>query len=128
MGNLLQSGMQWLAGQLESYCSTSGTYTQGGVTVTVPMTYLKKLLRLSEKYDGRLVYSDGEVGINAATIQAAFVKQGATFTSPNRGDLIALTFPDGTTQNHEVSGPPGEPHFQLDRFHLRYRIFTKKVS
>lgn len=128
MSDFLRSGMEWLAGQLESNCSDNVTYTQGSVSVSVPATYGKKLLQLGAKYDSRLVYSDGDFLINAATIKAAFAAKGATFTSPNRGDLIAATFPDGTTQNHEVSGPPGEPHFQLDPQHLRYRVHTKKVT
>ncbi len=111
MSDILRTGLQWLAGQLESSCSETVTYTQGATSVQVAATYGAKLLKLGEKFDGRVVHSDGDFMLNAATIKAAFAAKGATFTAPNRGDLIAVTFADGTTQKH-----------------LRYRIHTKKLQ
>lgn len=127
MADMMKAGLAWLSNQLDANASQTITYTRGATVVTVPAVYGKKLLRLSDKFDGRVATADEDFDVAAALIQAAFAAQGATFGAPKPGDRITATFPEGM-QNHEVKGPGSEPHFQLDEYHLRYLIHGMRVT
>jgi hypothetical protein len=126
--NQLKSGLAWLAGQMEAFESDTVTYTRGSVSVQVPATYGDKLLKLGQKFDGRVVFVEGEFLISCATIEAAFAAAGATYTAPQRGDVITAPAPDGVTAKYEVGAPPGEPHFQLRGVYPRFRIHSKRIA
>jgi hypothetical protein len=127
MPDMMQSGLSWLSGMLDGNAAQTISYTRGATVVTVPAVYGRKLLKLSDQFDGRLVKCDEDFDVSAALIQAAFVAESDTFTAPQRGDIITAVFPEGT-QTLEVLAPGGEPHFQLDEYHLRYLIHAMRIT
>jgi len=126
---MMRDGLAWLSDTLlqSEVAGQTITYTRGATTVSLQATYGHKLLKLSEKFDSRLAYSDGDFEVSVSEIAEAFAAKSVTFTAPQRGDEIAAAFEDGTFR-HEVKAPGNEPHFQRDTYHLLYLIHTQRIS
>ena len=123
MNDMLRSGQEWLAGQLNSYASRSVVYRRGelGVELTAVI--------------GRSAYQqdDGEGAITRAQVRDFLIDTRSLLLSiigslPKPGDRI-VEIDDTQTFVFEVMPMGAEPHFRFsDPYRLKLRIHTKQIE
>lgn len=124
MTNLIQSGVEWLNGQLKTNAGTEITYARG--VDSVNLTAVRGTTRAET--------SDGEGNMTVRTviddwiIEAAELVLAGELTEPEDGDEIRLTEGEATYV-YKVLPIAGEPCFRpSDPFGKRLRIHTKLDS
>ncbi len=126
MANLLQDGVAWLVGQLQSDVSDTIIYSRGALSLTCKATLGRKLLRTQDgNGQTRIEVTDADFLIRTSDL----VLEGLPI-EPERGDQILL---DGATIRslYEVAPYSDEPPFrwsdsQKDR--LLCRVHAKLIS
>lgn len=121
---LLQRGQAWLASQLGKADPTTVTYWRGNLSAAlVPMVLGQQLLRVSDgKGNTKLVRTELDGLFTDWSVPAA---AGVTLP-PLEGDLVHVTFPDGATEQFEVTPIGGEPHWRWsDPYHIVARVHLK---
>ena len=122
MGDLLHSGLAWLADQLHAHASRPITYRRGGQQVALNATLGRKDFE-ADTHEGRLY-----IRANDFLVRAADLVLGGQLTLPERGDQIDVSF-DGATATFEVLGQDGIPPWEFSDPHQQVlRIHTKKVA
>ena len=123
MVDLLQTGSDWLSGQLQQHASRPVTYQRGVDTVLLNATIGRTLFELT-----------GDEGIVERIESRDFlfptvdlVLAGDT-TLPERGDQISETDAGGTF-TYEVMAPGNEPPWRYaDPYRRTIRIHTKLIA
>ena len=122
MGDLLHSGLAWLADQLHAHASRPITYRRGVQQVALNATLGRKDFE-ADTHEGRLY-----VRANDFLVRAAELVLGGQLALPERGDQIDVNF-DGATATFEVLGQDGIPPWEFSDPHQQVlRIHTKKVA
>jgi hypothetical protein len=124
MGDLLQTGQNWLADKLKQHASSPVVYQRGADQVSVQATIGRTLLKLDDGYGGvRMEWTDRDY-----LIQAADLILTAGRVTPERGDRI-LDAIGTVTSIYEVMAYGGEPPWRFsDPFGKLLRIHTKLVG
>lgn len=124
MGDMLDSGLGWLAEKLKGYASRPVVYRRGTHEVTVEAIVGRTLLKLDDGYGGvRMEWTDRDFLIAAEDLVL-----GGQRTLPERGDQIRETR-DGKTLVYEVLAPAGEPEWRWSDPHRKLlRIHAKQVG
>lgn len=124
MADLLESGQDWLAGQLKTHASREVVYQRGASQVTVSATIGRTLLKLDDDYGGiRMEWTDRDF-----LIQAADLVLGTETITPQRGDQVKETVGSIVT-TYEVAAYGNEPPWrQSDPFGIVLRIHTKRID
>lgn len=116
--DLLNSGMAWLAGQLQSNAATAVTYARGGTTLPILATFGQTRLQINAG-DGnvRMEYTDRDFIVTKAALGNLF--------PPQRGDTVK----DAAGSVYEVFPYNGEkPWTWCDPYQYQLRVRTKKVA
>ena len=122
MGDLLHSGLAWLADPLYAHASRPITYRRGVQQVALNATLGRKDFE-ADTHEGRLY-----IRANDFLVRAADLVLGGQLTLPERGDQIDVNF-DGATATFEVLGQDGIPPWEFSDPHQQVlRIHTKKVA
>ena len=122
MGDLLHSGLAWLADQLHAHASRPITYRRGVQQVALNATLGRKDFE-ADTHEGRLY-----IRANDFLVRAADLVLGGQLALPERGDQIDVNF-DGATATFEVLGQDGIPPWEFSDPHQQVlRIHTKKVA
>ena len=122
MGDLLHSGLAWLADQLHAHASRPITYRRGVQQVALNATLGRKDFE-ADAHEGRLY-----IRANDFLVRAADLVLGGQLALPERGDQIDVNF-DGATATFEVLGQDGIPPWEFSDPHQQVlRIHTKKVA
>ena len=122
MGDLLHSGLAWLADQLHAHASRPITYRRGVQQVALNATLGRKDFE-ADTHEGRLY-----IRANDFLVRAADLMLGGQLTLPERGDQIDVNF-DGATATFEVLVQDGIPPWEFSDPHQQVlRIHTKKVA
>jgi hypothetical protein len=122
MGDLLHSGLAWLADQLHAHASRPITYRRGVQQVALNATLGRKDFE-ADTHEGRLY-----IRANDVLVRAADLVLGGQLALPERGDQIDVNF-DGATATFEVLGQDGIPPWEFSDPHQQVlRIHTKKVA
>lgn len=121
MGDLLQSGAEWLAGQLKQHVARDVVYRRGTASCTLKATVGKTLLKLPDSYGGvRMQWTDRDYLIDPIDL----VIDGVTVV-PEPGDTIEETI-NGTLKTFEVLPPgEGEASYKQSAYYRSMRIHTK---
>ena len=124
MGDMLDSGLGWLAEKLKAHASRQVVYRRGADEVTVQAIIGRTLLKLDDGYGGvRMEWTDRDFVIAADDLVL-----GGEKTLPQRGDQVRETV-DGQTLVYEVLAPGSEPEWRWSDPHRRLlRIHTKQVG
>lgn len=127
MPNMLESGMEWLASQLQEHAGRSVTYTRAAASVTLTATLGRKLLKVGDEFGGlRMVVTDRDYIITAADLILS-----GSLTLPAKGDTITdAGDPDGVSRTWEVLSPGGDeaPWNWSDPYRTLIRVHTKQVA
>lgn len=123
MSNLLKDGLAHLTAQLRLHASETVTYARGYDTVDVPAVLGRKLLRISDEAGIRVEWTDLDFLIGADDLIL-----GGERITPQRGDLIHVTYPYDT-QTFQVTPFGDEPPWRwADPHQTLYRIHTKAID
>ena len=123
MTNMLQSGITWLAAQLQASAAVAITYTRSATTIVADAT---------PGVTDWTAASDNS--ITAAWTSRDFIMKLSDLDTlspaiPVRGDTIAEVGADGVTRTYEVLAPQGAQHYRLmGQCRDLVRIHTKLVS
>lgn len=123
MGDLLQSGAEWLAGKLKQHAAREVVYRRGTSSCTLKATVGGgRLLKLTDGYGGtKMVWTSREYIIDPIDL----VLDGVT-VRPQSGDTIEETV-NGTPATFEVLTPGGnEDFYKMGAFYRSMRIHTKE--
>lgn len=127
MADMLKSGVEWLANQLQEHVGRSVTYTRGAASVTLTVTLGRKLLKVGDDLGGlRMVMTDRDYIIVAADLVLS-----GSLTTPAKGDTITdAGDPDGVSRTWEVLSPGGDeaPWNWSDPYRILIRVHTKQVA
>lgn len=109
MSDLLAEGLDWLDGELFAHAARTVTYTRGTDSVAVEALIGRLAAETLDVEESQLAYTGRRFLLHPAALDF-----GSGPVTPQRGDQIRLTTPDGKTAVYEVTGyPPGQP--RLDR-------------
>ena len=123
MGNLLQTGSEWLADQLKAHASAGVVFVRGLDQVTVLATVGRTEFEID---DGSGIVQ--RIQSRDYLIQAADIVIGGSETLPVPGDRIHETQGD-TTFVYEVLAPGNEPCWRYSDPHRKLlRVHTKLVG
>lgn len=124
MGDLLRTGLSWLADELEDQVSQEVTYRRGADAVTLNATFGSQLLNVTDRLGNTKVErTDRDFLIRAADL----VLSGVTVT-PQRGDQVEVTI-GSVTERFDVMAPGTEPPWRYsDPFKLMLRIHTRYIG
>jgi hypothetical protein len=122
MGDLLQKGSDWLAGQLKTHASREVVYQREAQQVTVRAIIGRKDFEV-ETAEGKLY-----VRANDFLIHRVDLVFGGQATLPERGDRILVDFGQGTETFEVLPGDGTQPWEFSDPFETLLRIHTQKVS
>jgi hypothetical protein len=124
MGDLLDSGLGWLAEKLKAHASRPVVYRRGTHEITVQGIIGRTLLKLDDGYGGvRMEWTDRDFLIAAEDLVL-----GGQKTLPRRGDQIRETA-GGKTLVYEVLAPGSEPEWRWSDPHRKLlRIHTKQIG
>lgn len=124
MSNLLANGVDWLAGQLKSFASSSITYTRGASSVTIDATIGRHALRSL----GGLPDNEVDTSTTVVTFDAVDLNFGSGRTTPARGDRFTLNN-NGVLFTFEVLPIDGERWWkEADAFGRRLEVNAKLVA
>lgn len=126
MADLLKRGMDWLNGRRTENASRAVVYSHGGLSVTLPATAGRTLLRLDDGLGGsRVEWTDRDFVVTAADLVLAGVT-----VLPQRGATIVETEDDGTVYTFEVNAYGGtEPCWRwVDAYRRQIRIHCKQIG
>lgn len=116
MGNVLDSGMQWLKRQREAHMSTAVAYIRAGAPVSTVQsaTIGRKIFRLVDSYGTAIRVETRDYLIGVEQIP----------DEPQPGDMI-----DEGGHRYEVTSPGGEPCWEWsDAYRRTRRIHTIHVG
>jgi hypothetical protein len=123
MTRFLQSGVAWLAGQLEAHAGETILYSRGGQTVQIPAVAAAVDVELltAEEFHQRGRMLDWLVRCELVTFDGLH-------SEPQAGDRIQRTTA-GLASMYEVAPVVGGAHFRpADPHGSRWRIHTKLIS
>ena len=122
MADLLQSGLTWLAGKLQTHASRAITYRRGVEQVVVNATLGRKDFE-ADSHEGRLYFRSNDFLVPAADLVV-----GGQTVLPERGDQIDVVL-DGATVTFEVLAQDNLPPWEYtDPHQTLLRIHTKRVA
>lgn len=123
MADLLQRGMDWLAGQMKEHASQSVLYVRGEQSVSVPATIGRTDFEVADAY-GVMQH----VVSRDYLIPAGDLNLNGHPALPQRGDGIHETR-NGRVFRYQVVAPQGQPHWRYsDAYHRVLRVHTKLIS
>jgi len=120
--NLLKTGASWLAEQLQENASEAVIYRRGSDSVPVQATLGSQLLRSTDRQG----FTKMERTERDFIIRAADLILSGQLVKPQRGDIVDILDPDGSTDRFEVV-PYGQdaPYRFSDPHQLMFRIHAK---
>ena len=120
MADLLQTGLQWLAGKLHDHVSTPVLYRRDDKSVTLGATLGSSIFTLDEVEGQRRTFTSIDFDVQAADLTWDSVQR-----SPVRGDEVVF---DGRV--YTVYSPAGERHWKWlsGLVGVRLRIHSKLVG
>jgi hypothetical protein len=122
MGDLLRSGLAWLADQLHAHAARPIMYRRGTQQIALNATLGRKEFE-ADTHEGRLYFRS-----NDFLVRAADLTFGGQPVLPERGDQIDMSF-DGSLATFEVLAHDGIPPWEFSDPHQQMlRIHTKKVA
>ena len=122
MGDLLNTGLAWLAGQLQTHASRPITYRRGVESEVLNATLGRKDFE-ADSHAGRLYFR-----ANDFLVPAADLVLGGEVVLPERGDQIEVVF-GSETVTFEVLAQDGVPPWEYtDPHQTMLRIHTKRVA
>ena len=122
MGDLLQQGSDWLAGQLKTHASREVVYQREAQQVTVRAIIGRKDFEV-ESAEGKLYFRANDFLIHRVDLVLA-----GQPTVPERGDRILVDFGAGLETFEVLPGDGAQPWEYSDPFETLFRVHTKKVS
>lgn len=124
MSNLLANGVDWLAGKLKSFASSSITYTRGASSVTIAATIGRHVPRSL----GGLPENEVDTSSTVVTFDAVDLDFGSGITTPARGDRFTLN-DNGVLFTFEVLPIDNERWWkEADAFGKRLEVNAKLVA
>lgn len=118
MADLLQSGLDWLAAQLNASAGQSVTYQQGSTSLALTATLGKTDLVDTDDDENALEFRTTDFLFRASDLTVV----------PGPGDTIKAS-PDGSGCTYEVLPfPSGEYYRNEDPYGVRIRVHTKIQS
>ena len=120
MSNILQTGLAWLAGQLQTEVASTITYRRGTEFVTFAATLGSSLLKTTDM-SGRVKLERTDRDF---IFPAALLDFGGGAVTPQRGDVV-----ESGGECFEVMAPGREPHYRYcDPFQTVLRVHSKFVG
>lgn len=120
MPDKLKSGIQWLAGKLNTSVSQTVTYSRGDADVEIQAT-IGDTATQTQEYDVHQIDYEGRDFI---VLASELVFSGTAF-EPESGDLIT----EAEGRVYEVLPIPGGPCWRWsDPHHTMYRIHAKELT
>ena len=123
MGNLLQDGAAWLAGQMKASASQTIQYLRKGASAQLAAVIGRSTFDVSDATGGLLRLESRDYVILAGDL----VLNNAAIT-PQEGDQIQETGPDGTPVTYEVARFGSEPCWRFDPYRVRMIVHTRNIS
>ncbi len=121
MGDLLNSGLAWLTGQLQAHAARPITYRRAAQTVIVNATLGRRDFE-ADSTEGRLY-----IRANDFLVRTTDLVLGGQAILPERGDQIDVDF-SGQVATFEVLAQDGIPPWEYsDPHQLMLRIHTKRI-
>jgi hypothetical protein len=123
MGDLLETGLGWLADQFKAHASRDVTYQRGALEAVVRATVGRTEFELADDHGGVTRFESRDFLILAADLVL-----GATATLPQYGDHIVET-QGALTFIYQVLDQDGRPLYRFsDPYRKLLRIHTKRVA
>ena len=122
MGDLLQTGSDWLADQLKAHASRPATYQRGAQQVVVAAVVGRR--------DFEVDSAEGKLYVRAIDflIQRSDLVLGGQPALPQRGDQILVDFGSGVETYAVLPGEGTQPWEFSDQYETLLRVHTKKVG
>ena len=126
MGDMLETGADWLAGKFEAHASRLVRYERDGVFVVLSATVGRTKYEASDGYGGIIAkWTDCDFLFPAEDLVLV-----GTYTEPEEGDKIhELDASDSITRTYEVMPIPNEQCFRYcDPQRKGLRVHTKQTA
>ena len=120
----MQEAIARLKERLQDSVSITVVYHRGNNLINLICWVGATAFRVNDQTNSRLIWSDRDYLIPVENLKINNV-----LVTPNYGDWLEETFPDGIVKRFEISAPQGEQAWRYsDQQKMIYRIHTKEMN